>query len=101
MKFVRLYGSGLDKNRRDVRDKIWAEFHCSLCGKNHDIDVTNTMNTFQFDRERKCPSCGNIDINDKENNLKLSIEKLTQEKSRIEIQIQQLINELNNINSFS
>lgn len=99
MKFIKLFGSGLDKNRRDVRDKIWALFHCNICGKTHDIDVTNTINTFQFERERKCPHCGLVDEKDKEANLKSQLDKLTADKTRIEIELEKIERELSELSA--
>ena len=101
MYFTKLFGAGLDKNRRDPRDKIWAEFHCALCGENSEIDVTGNRNTFQFHVERRCPKCGQLNADDKAKNLKVIIERLTQEKSKIEIQIQQMIDELNKTTNVS
>jgi hypothetical protein len=98
MYFTRLFGAGLDKNRRDPRDKIWAEFHCALCGENSEIDVTGNRNTFQFHVERRCPKCGQLNANDKALNLKAQLEKLTSDKSRIEIEIDQIERELNELN---
>ena len=97
MYFVRLFGSGLNSKTSDPREKVWAEFHCSLCGEDTEIDVTGRRDTFQFDRERRCPKCGQIDAEDKALNLKAQIDKLVSDKSRIEIQIEKLINELEKI----
>jgi len=94
MRFKKLFGSGLDKDRRDPRDKIWAEFECTICNNNTDIDVTSTMKTFQFERERKCPHCGNTNPEDKITNLKYQLEKLTEDKSRINIEIERITREL-------
>lgn len=95
MYFVREFGSGLDTNRRDPRDKIFAEYKCALCGQLSEIDVTVTRLTFDFDRERKCPHCGQIDAEDKLMNLRANLEKLTTEKSRIQIEIDKVERELN------
>jgi len=97
MYFTRLFGAGLDKNRHDPRDKIWAEFHCSLCGEDSEIDVTRVMNNFQFDKERKCPKCGLISSEDRILNLKSQLDKLTSDKSRIEIEIDKIERELNEL----
>jgi DNA-directed RNA polymerase subunit RPC12/RpoP len=101
MFYVKLFGSGLDQSHRDPRNKIWAEYKCALCGKTSDIDVTRVMDTFDFDRDRRCTHCGQIDIVDKKINLKSQLEKLTVEKSRIEIQIERVIRELNEIVNIS
>ena len=98
MYFVKLWGGAVGANVTDPRLKTFAEFHCSLCGEDTDIDVTRVKDTFQFNRERKCPCCGQICSGDKEKNTKATIEKLTAEKSRIEVQIQKLIEELDEVN---
>lgn len=97
MYFIRLFGSGLDSKSSDPRDKVWAEFHCSLCGENSEIDVTGRRDTFQFDVKRRCPKCGQINSDDKALNLKAQLDKLVSDKSRIEIEIKKLINELKKI----
>lgn len=97
MYFTRLFGSGLNSNSYDPRDKVWAEFHCSLCGKDSEIDVTGKQKTFQFDVERRCPKCKQINVDDKALNIKAQIDKLVSDKSRIEIEIEKLINELEKI----
>jgi hypothetical protein len=96
MYFNRLFGSGLDSKSPDPREKVWAEYMCSFCGNTTEIDVTGRRNTFDFQRERRCPKCHQLSSEDKVINLKSQIEKLTSDKSHIEIQIQQLIEELNN-----
>jgi len=93
MYFVRTYKSGGED--WDPRQKIWAEFHCALCDEDSDIDVTRVMDTFQFDRERKCPHCGCLDADDREKNLKAQLEKLTHDKSKIEVEIEKIERELN------
>lgn len=97
MYFVKLFGSGLDKNRRDPRDKVFAEFHCSLCGKNSDIHVTRVLDTFDFKRERRCPHCKQISSEDKAINLRAQLDKLTVDKSRIEVEIEKIERELNEL----
>lgn len=95
MYFVRLFGSGLNSKTSDPREKVWAEFHCSLCGEDTEIDVTGRRDTFQFDRERRCPKCGQIDAEDKSLNLKAQLDKLTSDKNRIQIEIDKIERELN------
>ena len=97
MYFLREYGAGLEANRRNPLDKIWAEFKCSLCDSISEIDISMTRATFDFDRERRCPKCGQIDANDKAQNLKATLDRLTVEKSRIEVQIDQCERELNEV----
>ena len=99
MYFVREFGAGLDTHRFDPRDKVFAEFHCSLCGEDTDINITRVRETFQFDRERKCPHCGQTNAGDKELNLKAQLEKLTSDKSRLEVEIEMIENELNQVTS--
>jgi glutaredoxin len=94
MFYLRLFGSGLDNSRSDPRDKVWAEYQCSLCGMKSEIDVTSIRHNFDFEKERQCPHCRMIDSADKEKNLKAKLEKLTIDKSRIEVQIEQLIREI-------
>ena len=91
MYYVRTYTSG---PQSDPRSKIWAEFHCSVCGENSDIDVTFTSHTFQFDRERKCTHCGNLNPDDKVLNLKAQKEKLEADKVRITKEIEKLCTEI-------
>ena len=97
MKFVRLYGAGLNPRRSDPLDKIWAEFKCSLCEKTSDVDVTSTRHSFDFARERQCPKCHMIDANDRLTNLESQIEKLTVDKSRIEVEIERLTKQLEEV----
>lgn len=95
MYFVRKYKSG--GGDYDPRQKRWAVFHCALCGHDEDINITRTESTFQYDRERRCPACGQLNAGDREKNLKAQLEKLTHEKSKIEIEIEKLVRELNEI----
>lgn len=97
MYFTRMFGSALNTTRRDPRDKIFAEFKCALCGETSEIDITTTQHTFDFERERRCKHCGQIDANDKALNLKAQLEKLTDDKSRIEVQIEKVIRELDEL----
>lgn len=97
MRFVRVFGSGLNTNSTDPRDKIWAEFVCDLCGEETQIDVTSTRATFDFARERRCPHCKQISASNKALNLQAQLNKLTSDKSRIEVQIEQIERELNEL----
>lgn len=97
MYFTRKFGAGLDKTSRDPRDKIFAEFKCGLCGQTSEIDISSTFATFDFNRERKCPKCGQINSEDKAINLQAQISKLTVDKSRIEIEIEKLTEELQEV----
>lgn len=95
MYFVRTYKNGCGDY--DPRQIIWAEFHCSVCGEDTDINVTRTMTTFQFDRDRVCPHCHCLDPSDKAKNLQSQLDKLTTDKSRIEVEIEKIERELNEI----
>jgi len=95
MYFVRLFGSGVDTTSMDPRDKIWAEFHCSLCGKDSEIDVTRVSKTFQYDVERRCPHCKQLNSGDRMRDLKAQLDKLTADKNRIDIEIEKIEREMN------
>jgi len=98
MYYVRVYGSGINPiNNSDPTNKVWAEFCCSICGENTDIDITRVRDTFDFQRERKCPHCGMVDSSDKEINLKTQLDRLTMDKSRIDVQIEMIERELNEL----
>jgi len=102
MYFKRLFGSGVNPiNKAEPRNKIWAEFHCNICGEDSEIDVTRSMNTFDFKRERSCPHCGMVDSSDRESNLKAMLDKLTASKNKIEIEIEQIERELNEVQKVS
>jgi predicted RNA-binding Zn-ribbon protein involved in translation (DUF1610 family) len=95
MKFVRTYKSGGDN---DVRQKTWAEFQCSECGEKHDIDITRNA-SFDFAKERKCPACGCVSHADRIFNLKAEVEKLAVTKSKLEVQIASLCEEIESLES--
>ena len=97
MYFVRLYGAGLNPRRSDPLDKIWAEFKCSLCGSISDVDVTFTRHSFDFARERQCPKCHMTCSEDRQRNLESQIDKLTVDKSRIEVEIERLTKQLEEV----
>lgn len=92
MYFVRTYTSGAGDY--DPRQKRWAEYHCSLCGEDSDVDITRNHRTFDFGRDRKCPHCGLINAADREANLKAQLDKLTAERSKIEVEIDRIEREL-------
>lgn len=94
MKFVRTYKSGGGDN--DPRQKTWAEFQCSECGEKHDIDITRNA-SFDFAKERKCPACGCVSHADRIFNLKAEVEKLTVTKSKLEVQIASLCEEIESL----
>ena len=92
MYFTRTYKSGgADHDPRQIH---WAEFMCSVCGEESEINITYRESTFDFERERKCPHCGQLNPEDHAKSIKAAIEKLTAEKSRIEVRIEQLTQEL-------
>jgi len=94
MYFVKFFGAGLDDNYSDPRAKIWAGYKCGLCGHETEYDVTSSRATFDIKRERRCPSCKQINAEDRETNLKAQLEKLVADKSRIEIEIEKVEREL-------
>lgn len=94
MKFVRTYKSGGSDN--DPRQKTWAEFACTVCGEKQDIDITRNA-SFDFTKERKCLKCGCTGEADRVFNLKKEVEKLTETKSKLEIQIASLCEEIENL----
>ena len=94
MYFVRFWGSGYNTTRRDVRDKVYAEYHCAVCGHNKDYDVSMTWSSSFQTRARVCPSCGCMDEGDREKMLRSELKRLTSDKSRIEVEIDQIEREL-------
>jgi DNA replicative helicase MCM subunit Mcm2 (Cdc46/Mcm family) len=91
MKFVRTYKAcGSD---HDPRQKKYAEFVCSSCGHIETFDVT-ANNTFDFVRERKCPKCKSFGDNDRIDNLKAEINRLTVTKNNIDVQIEKFEREI-------
>jgi DNA-directed RNA polymerase subunit RPC12/RpoP len=92
MYYVRTFKSGAGDY--DPRQRIWAVYKCALCDKETEIDITRVERSFQF-RERVCPHCGQLNAEDKVINLKAQINKLTVDKSRIEVEIGRLERELN------
>ena len=95
MYFVRKYTSGAGDH--DPRQILWAEFKCGACGHVHDEDITTRRDTFQFEVEMRCPECKCFNPEDRVQNLKTQIDKLTGDKSRIETEIEQLERELNEV----
>lgn len=93
MYYVRKYKSG--GGDYDPRQRIWAVFHCAACDTDNDIDITRVLQTFQFDRDRKCPQCGCVCPEDKTKNLQAQLNKLLSDKSKIEIEIDKIERELN------
>lgn len=94
MYFVRTFKAGGD---HDPRQKIWAEFECTCCREKNHIDVTTMMHTFDFKRERVCPKCKKTSPEDYKKNLQKEIERLTETKQNIDIQIEEMISKLNSL----
>jgi rubredoxin len=95
MYFTRFYGSGYgDVGKYDPRGKVWAEYVCSVCDHVHDEDVSRTWNTTFQTRDRICPKCRCTSSEDKAINLKVELEKLTRNKSLIEVEIEKIEREL-------
>jgi hypothetical protein len=89
MVFVRRTG---DSNLNDPRQKRWAIFKCQGCGHEENYDVT-FKHDFDYDTPRQCPQCKTVSQSDYIKALKAKINRLTEQKSLIEIEIDQLIRE--------
>lgn len=96
MYFDRTFTSGA---LHDPRSKTWAEFKCPVCGEDTQIDITGRQATFDFTRERICPHCHQKSPEDALINLKTEIDKLTQEQSRIAVQIEELTRQYEELSS--
>lgn len=90
MYFVRFFMNG---PKYDARTKEWAEMKCDVCGNEHHIDVTRSKSKFEVEKEIKCPHCGMVDFEDRESQIKSKIARLTEEKSKIDVEIEQLFKE--------
>jgi hypothetical protein len=97
MHFVRFFGSGYNTTSSDPRNKVFAEYKCSVCGEEQEIEVTKTWKTTFQTIDKICPHCKCFSIDDKEKSLNEQLEKLTSEKSRIEIEIDKIERELNEL----
>jgi len=82
-----------NSNSYDPRDNKWAVYKCDNCNHEEYINVTYNF-TFDYDSPRMCPQCKTISQQDYIEALKTKINKLTEEKSKINIQIETLISEL-------
>jgi len=89
MIFVRKTG---DSNPHDPRQKRWAIFKCQSCGHEENYDVTNKP-TFDYDTQRTCPQCKTASEEEYLQNIHSRIDRLTKQKSLLEIEIDQLIRE--------
>jgi hypothetical protein len=95
MYFKRFYGSGLGaEGSYDPRGKVWAEYICAVCGHVQDEDVSRTWNTTFQTRDRLCPVCRSMSSEDKVINLRAELDKLTENKSRIEVEIEKIEREI-------
>jgi hypothetical protein len=93
MYFVKTFKAG--GSDYDPRQKIWATYHCSLCNKDSYIDITRVIQSYDYSEERRCTHCHAINSEDKFINLKAQLDKLTTEKSRLQIEIDKIERELN------
>jgi hypothetical protein len=83
----------------DPRQLTWAVFHCDVCGEDNEINITGRQGTFQFHVARKCPHCNSFGKEDKIISLKKEIEKLTENKTSIGVEIERLEKELKSLTS--
>jgi ribosomal protein L32 len=96
MYYVRKFKQGRGKRNYDPRLKTYAVYKCDHCGDTPWIDITYN-GAFDFDKQRKCPTCGVLDVNDHLNTLKSRINQLTEERDTITIEIERLCEEVENI----
>lgn len=76
----------------DPRQQKYAVYSCDGCKHTEYYNVTYN---FKFDYgPKRCPKCGSISSEEYLESIKQKINSLTEEKSRIEIQIEKLITEL-------
>jgi hypothetical protein len=87
MYFVRTFHGG--GGPHDPRRKLWAEFQCDNCNNLAEIDIT-TNNTFDFDRERVCPKCKTLGLNDAKKSLERERERLIRQRSLIDEKINEI-----------
>jgi hypothetical protein len=97
MYLTRTYTGGAADH--DPRQITWAVFHCDVCNKNEEVNVTRILDTFQFNAPRKCPHCKCLGKNDRAITLKREIETLTASRANIDIMIEQLTEQLNSLTS--
>lgn len=93
MYYLRTFKSGEGVGKSDPREKKWAEFKCACCDNLHQIDITR-IKDFDFGIERKCPHCGKLNPDDRKKSIQAEIDKLTEERRRIDVMIEQKIKEL-------
>jgi hypothetical protein len=94
MYFKRFYGSGYQSKRRDPREKVFAEYVCSVCGHVEDKDVSRTWNTTFQPRDRRCPACQCMGDEDRINNLKQELAKHTVTLTNTQVEIERITREL-------
>jgi len=99
MYYVRKYKSGAGDH--DPRQIYWAVFHCDVCGEDSDINVTSTIQTFDFGRVRKCPSCKSVGKGDYLRNLKVKKEELFDKRITLQIEIDRVCAEIEELESKS
>lgn len=96
MYFVRTFKTGCGDY--DPRQKKWAVYKCSICGKETEIDITYN-GTFDYSCDRRCPHCKSLGKDDRLNNIKAEIETLTEKKSEIQIKIDKLCREADELSN--
>jgi hypothetical protein len=98
MYYVRQYKAGMSY---DPRSKVWAVFHCDICGQDHEVDISRVTDTFQPEATRLCPVCKCHGKNDYVIALKKEIEVLSTTRNSIDVQIEQLTGKLEELNGSS
>lgn len=89
---TRTYNSG--GAHYDPRQLTWAVFHCDVCGKDEEVNITGRTGTFLYNAPRKCPHCQSFGKQDKIIALRKEIDTLTSTKGNIEVMIEQLTEQL-------
>lgn len=95
MYFVQYFFAG--GREHDPRRKEWAEFKCDVCGNKHHLEATASKKDNIRAKEHesiKCPHCGVIDFDDRKKQIESKIARLAESKSKIDIEIEQLLREL-------
>lgn len=82
MYFKRTFYSGGSK--ADAREKKWAEFECGHCGHIKEFEITGRIqDTFDYERDRKCPACGNYNSDNPKKNNEIKLNILKQKENKI------------------
>lgn len=79
----------------DPRTKHWVEYKCPCCNNLHQVDITR-KNGYDMSKEIKCPHCGKLNANDSIEGLKKEIDRLTENRRAIDIQIEELERKIEN-----